>query len=48
MYEIFSSSLIYVSIVYSSRDNTTEIMTIDYSKIPWLPRDIKKYLIDNL
>ena len=50
----FSLSIMYdnnsnnLSIVYSTRDNTTEIMTIDYSRIPWLPRDIKKYLINTL
>jgi tetratricopeptide (TPR) repeat protein len=37
-----------IDIIYSSRDNTTEIMTIKYSDIYWLPRDIKQYLIDTL
>lgn len=50
----FSLSIMYdrsnnnVMILYSSRDNTTEMMTVDYSYIPWLPRDIKKYLIEKL
>ncbi len=50
----FSLSIMYdkednnVMIVYSSRDNTTELMTLDYSKIPWLPKDIKNYLISVL
>lgn len=37
-----------IDILYSTRDNTTEIMSIEYSKIPWMPKDIKKYLIENL
>jgi hypothetical protein len=37
-----------VMIVYSTRDNTTEIITYDYSKIEWIPHDIKKYLMSVL
>jgi hypothetical protein len=37
-----------IDIIYSTRDNTTEIMKIDYSKIPWLPKDIKNFLIESL
>jgi glycosyltransferase involved in cell wall biosynthesis/predicted GH43/DUF377 family glycosyl hydrolase len=50
----FSLSTIYnnesndILIVYSTRDNTTEIITYDYSKIEWIPHDIKKYLISVL
>ena len=50
----FSLSTIYnnetndVMIVYSTRDNTTEIITYDYSKIEWIPHDIKNYLISVL
>lgn len=48
----FSLSISYrlslINIFYSSRDNTTEVMTIEYSKIPWLPKDIKKHLIEIL
>jgi len=50
----FSLSIMYSSetndimIVYSTRDNTTEIITYDYSKIEWIPNDIKEYLISIL
>jgi len=48
----FSLSIMYdnndIMILYSSRDNTTEMMTVDYSSIPWLPKDIKKFLIEKL
>ena len=37
-----------VMIPYSTRDNTTEMITIDYSDIPWLPRDMKQWLIENV
>jgi hypothetical protein len=37
-----------IDIIYSTRDNTTEIMKIDYSKMPWLPKDIKNFLIESL
>ena len=37
-----------VMIPYSTRDNTTEILTVDYHDIPWLPRDTKQWLIDNV
>ena len=35
-------------IVYSTRDNTCEIMTVDYSLVPWLPENIKEHLISTL
>lgn len=50
----FSLSIMYenetneVMIVYSTRDNSTEIMKYDYSMIEWLPEDIKSHLISIL
>uniref|UniRef100_A0A6C0KF39 Glycosyltransferase 2-like domain-containing protein n=1 Tax=viral metagenome TaxID=1070528 RepID=A0A6C0KF39_9ZZZZ len=31
-------------IPYSTKDNTTEVMTIDYNSIKWLPKDMKQWL----
>ncbi len=48
----FSLSIIHndnkIIIFYSSRDNTSEAMTIEYSKIPWLPKDIKEKILEIL
>jgi tetratricopeptide (TPR) repeat protein len=45
----FSLSIMYnnndLMIVYSNRDNTTEIIYINPELIPWLPKDIKNHLI---
>lgn len=52
LYVEFSLSLIMdkgkVMIPFSTKDNTTEILTVDYASIPWLPKDMKKWLADNL
>lgn len=45
MYDNFNEDIL---IVYSSRDNTTEIMRVGYDSIKWLPKDIKKCLIEKL
>lgn len=37
-----------INIFYSSRDNTSNVLSVDYSLINWLPRDIKKHLIEIL
>jgi hypothetical protein len=37
-----------LSIVFSTEDNTTEMVTIDIDKIDWLPRDIKKWIKENV
>jgi glycosyltransferase involved in cell wall biosynthesis len=51
-YVEFSLSIMFdknqIMIPYSTRDNTTELITVDYNDIPWLPRDTKKWLIDNI
>jgi hypothetical protein len=33
-----------VSVFYSTKDNTTEMMTIPIDEIPWAPNDIKKWI----
>lgn len=45
MYDFNNNDLI---ISYSSRDNSSELMKIKFNNIPWMPKDIKKYLIDTL
>ena len=51
-YVEFTLSIIFdrnkVVIPYSTRDNTTEILTVDYDDIPWLPKDTKKWMIENV
>ena len=37
-----------VLIPYSTKDNTTEMMTISYDKIKWLPKDMKKWIIETI
>lgn len=37
-----------INIFYSSRDNTSEVLSVEYSLIKWLPSDIKNYLINVL
>jgi glycosyltransferase involved in cell wall biosynthesis len=50
----FTLSLMYdknnkeVFIPFSTKDNTTEYVSILYEKIGWLPKDMKKWLIDNI
>lgn len=52
LYVEFSLSLMMdkgkLMIPFSTKDNTTEILTIDYTNIPWLPKDMKKWLSDNI
>ena len=35
-----------LTIVFSTEDNTTEMVTIEIADIDWVPRDIKKWIKD--
>jgi len=35
-------------IPFSSKDNSTELATIPYQSIKWLPKDMKKWLIKHI
>lgn len=45
MYDKDANTLI---IPFSTKDNTTEIVTINYNNLKWLPKDMKKWLIENI
>lgn len=45
MYDFSENNII---ICHSTRDNTAELLKIKYGSIPWLPKDIKKYILNNL
>lgn len=48
----FSLSIIYnnndVHVCYSTEDNTTEMFIMDFAKIPWMPKDIYKFVKDKI
>lgn len=43
-----NSDIYIINIFYSSRDNTSDVLSLEYQIIPWLPHNIKKYLIEVL
>ena len=37
-----------LTVVYSTEDNTCEMVSLELEKIPWLPNDIKGYISKNI
>ena len=54
LYVEFTLSVMYnekdntLVIPFSTKDNSTEIMSIPYPSVKWLPKDMKKWLIDHV